>query len=468
MWTGQKQGITDGEMDGQVDVVVVGAGYAGLAAALRLKDEGIDFVVLEASGRVGGRVLSEVREGGAVVDQGGQWVGPTQKNLLALAERFGCETFPSWEEGRHIEVWRDGSRVAYDGAAPEAGPGIDDYCRVTTLLDAMAKSVDLDQPWLTPDFELWDSQTAESFFRAQTGDEDAIRRLALAIQGVWSCEPREISLFHVVFYIAAADGYEQLMETRDCAQDSRFHGGAAAPATALAVELGDRLCLNTPVEAVEQDEQGAMVRTGSGVIRARRVVVALPPPATSGISFTPTLSISRRGWLAHSPMGRVAKVHAVYTQPFWRAAGLSGIATVYDDGPVGVVFDNSPADASMGILVGFVYGDRVSDWAERPAAERRAAVLETLAAIAGPQATDPVDYTEKIWPYDEFAQGGYEAYVTPGGWTGYARDGWRTPSGVIHWAGTETAGRWNGYIDGAIGSGYRAADEVLAAMVDAR
>jgi monoamine oxidase len=60
--------------------------------------------------------------------------------------------------------------------------------------------------------------------------------------------------------------------------------------------------------------------------------------------------------------------------------------------------------------------------------------------------------------------GGYECFVTPGGWAGFGRDGWRSPSGLIHWAGTETASVWNGYIDGAISSGERAAAEALAAL----
>src|SRR5207244_418836 len=128
--------------------------------------------------------------------------------------------------------------------------------------------------------------------------------------------------------------------------------------------------------------------------------------------------------------------------------GLSGIATVYDDGPLGVVFDNSPADGSVGVLVGFVYGDRVTRWAQLDADARRASALRGLTRVAGPRAGDPLDFTERIWPQDPYVHGGYEAFATPGGWTGYGEHGWRAPTGAIHWAGTESAGRWNGYIDG--------------------
>jgi monoamine oxidase len=471
------------------DVVVVGGGYAGLAAALQLLERGLDVVVLEASPRVGGRVRSERRASGPVLDHGGQWVGPTQKHLLALAERFGSRTFPTWETGRHTEVWRDGTRVGYSGAAPASGPGIAEYLRITALLDQWALTVDPERPWLTPRFAEWDGQSAETFFRRQTGDADALARLALAVQGVWCAEPREVSLFHLLFYIRAAGSYEQLMETRDCAQDQRFAEGADGPARAVAALLGDRIRLGERVCGVEQfaatatatttatatatatatDGPGpgyrVRVRTdGGAVVEARRAVIALPPSAARDVTFSPALPPARGGWIAHSPMGRVAKVHAVYPEPFWRAEGLSGIATLYGDLPVGVVFDNSPEDGSTGVLVAFLYGDRATDWSGTDADERRAAVLGCLRAVVGDRAAHPVDYTETVWPQDPFARGGYAAFLAPGGWSGHGEHGWREPTGALHWAGTETATLWNGYIDGAIGSGYRAADEISEAL----
>jgi monoamine oxidase len=447
----------------ETEVVIVGGGYAGLAAALQLHDHGVDFALLEAADRVGGRVHTEARSG-LRLDHGGQWIGPTQTRLHALAGRFGCATFPTWETGKHIEVWHDGTTVPYLGAAPAEGPGITAYTHITEALDTLAQAVDTTEPWRTPGFAEHDAQTAQSYFRAHTDDPDALRRLALAVQGVWCAEPYEISLFHVLFYVAAAGGWEQLMETGGCAQDSRFVTGAAGPARAVAELLGDRIRLGAAVRRVEHDTDGVRVHTADTVYEARRAVVALPPPAVRALDFAPALPVSREGWLSHSPMGRVAKVHAVYDTPFWREAGLSGIATLYDDGPLGVVFDNSPADAAHGVLVGFVYGDRLSDWSRLDDTGRREAALASLVRVVGDAAARPLDYTEKNWSQDPHARGGYEAYATPGGWTGYARHGWRTPTGTLHWAGTETASVWNGYIDGALSSGIRAADEVITSL----
>jgi monoamine oxidase len=182
------------------------------------------------------------------------------------------------------------------------------------------------------------------------------------------------------------------------------------------------------------------------------------------VEFSPALPPSRQGWTKGNQMGRVAKIHAFYPAPFWRADGLAGIATLYDSGPLGVIFDNSPADGSTGTLVGFIYGDRVAQWAALDADARRSAVLHSLATVAGDAALNPTDYTEKNWSEDPHTRGGYEAFAAPGAWTDHGQHGWREPTASLHWAGTETASRWNGYMDGAISAGYRAADELADSL----
>lgn len=453
-----------GMTDHQHDVVVVGAGYAGLSAALRLRDAGVDVVVLEASGRVGGRVLSEHRPDGLVLDHGGQWVGPTQKHLLALASRFGCGTFPSYESGDHVEVWRDGTTTTYRDLAPTAAPGQGAYDAVVAELEELSRGVHPHAPGLTDDAAHLDGQSALDFFRSRTDDPDVLARLTLFVHGIWCAEPAEISLLHVLFYVATAGGYHQLMETGGGAQDSRFTDGAAATARAVAQDLGDRLVLGAPVRRIVSSTTGVRVETDGLSVAARRVVVAVPPTAVPGIAFDPPLPTVRSQWLASAAMGRVAKVHAIYDRPWWREQGLSGIATLYHEGPVGVVFDNSPADGSRGVLVAFVYADRAAAWGRLDDGARRQAVLDDLARVVGPSAYDATDVTEQRWTEDPWARGGYEAFQRPGGWTSASELGWRAPSGLVHWAGTETAEEWNGYIDGAISSGERAAAEVALAL----
>jgi monoamine oxidase len=445
-------------------VVVIGAGYAGLSAALHLRDHGVDVQVLEAAERVGGRVLSERLADGVIVDHGGQWVGPTQRHFLAAAERFGCDTFPTHDTGQHIELWVDGVCRPFRDSGPVDGAGVAAYDEAVDRIDALAKDIDLDDPTRSAAIEEWDGQTVQSYLEATVPDADARTRLALSVQGVWTVEARDISLFHFLFYVASAGGYEQLMETENCAQERRLIGGAQSVALAIAAHLGDRVHHGAAVRRVEQTDGGVRVETARGTVDASRVVVATSPGAVVEIAFSPPLPVTRRRWMERNVMGDVAKVHAVYDTPFWREEGLSGQATVYGTPDVGVVFDNSPADGSAGVLVAFVYADRFRRWSARSAEDRRTEVLTTLATLFGPAARTPRHYTEKSWPEDVWARGGYAASPAPGTWFEHGEHGWRTPVGRIHWAGSETASQWNGYIDGAISSGKRAAAEIVDAL----
>ncbi|WP_218159961.1 flavin monoamine oxidase family protein [Lentzea albida] len=445
---------------GSTDVVIVGAGYAGLAAAARLVAAGLGVVVLEAADRVGGRAFSEDLPSGVRVDHGAQWTGSSQQRFRELAARFDVATFPAWRTGAHVEIGHDGTRTDH------SGPGVAEYRRVTSQLDELASTVDLEQPWRSPDFAEFDAQSAEEFFAAQTHDEDAQRRLALAVQAVWCCEPREISFFHVLFCLASAGGFERLTEN-GFAQESRFSGGGDAVAVALAESMPGVVRLGEPVLTVRHTSDGVEAITANGVVRARRAIVTVPPAALERIAFDPVLPPARRGWAGYAPMGRIAKVHAVYEEPFWRKKDRSGSATLLSRGPVGLVFDNSPEDGSHGVLVAFLHGDRVDGWATAPDSVRRTEVLAALNEVAGPRARMPVDYAEMAWSEDGWTIGGAACFVTPGGWTEHGELGWRAPTGVLHWAGTETSSVWNGFLEGAVVSGERAADEVVIAFKNA-
>jgi monoamine oxidase len=153
-------------------------------------------------------------------------------------------------------------------------------------------------------------------------------------------------------------------------------------------------------------------------------------------------------------------VHAVYDEPFWRADGLSGQVTA-DTGPVRVTFDNSPPSGSPGVIVGFLEADDARQCSLLTPEARRAAVLECLATYFGERARTPVAYYEKSWMEEEFTRGCYVGIMAPGTWYSYG-PALREPIGAIHWAGTETAVIWNGYMDGAIRSGEDAAAAIAA------
>jgi monoamine oxidase len=158
-------------------------------------------------------------------------------------------------------------------------------------------------------------------------------------------------------------------------------------------------------------------------------------------------------------MGSVIKCQAIYDEPFWRAEGLSGQATGDGEGSR-VVFDNSPQDGSPGILLAFVEGDEARRLGPASPDVRRRAVLDSLVRYFGPRAATPADYRELDWQQERWSGGCYGTIFGPNVWTRYG-PALRQPAGPIHWAGTETATAWYGYMDGAVRSGERVAAEVV-------
>jgi monoamine oxidase len=204
------------------------------------------------------------------------------------------------------------------------------------------------------------------------------------------------------------------------------------------------------------------VHTGRGVVEARRVVVAVPPPLVLDIDWSPGLPDRRRHLMAVLDMGRLMKCDAVYKTPFWRKDGLNGFG-ISDDGAARAVFDNSPRDGSPGVLLAFVGGSTWRRYGTMSKADRRRHVLRGFAEMFGERALHPIEYTEQDWTKEQWTTGGPTAIHRPGTLTKFG-PAIRRPFGRVHWAGTETSTYWSGYMDGAVRSGKRAADEVLKAL----
>jgi monoamine oxidase len=468
----------------EAEVAIVGAGLAGLVAARRLTEAGRSTVVLEARDRVGGRLLNEEIGEGKVVEVGGQWIGPTQDRIAALAVELGLDTFPTHDEGRHV-VEMGGRRATFEGAFTDARIGLvrdlshaisplalADFEQARARLDRMARSVSTEAPWTAPKAVEWDGQTFATWIRRNTRTKAARSLFELATEAVWAAEPADVSLLHVLFYTHSGSGFNSLVGTGGGAQQDRFHGGSQRLALLMAEELGAaRLRLGAPVRRIDGHEDGVVLRAdGVGgrrrdlTVRARRAIVAIPPTLAGRISYDPPLPARRDQLTQRMPQGTVIKTMAVYERPFWREEGLSGQATS-DVGPARVVFDNSPPDGSPGVLLGFLEGRLARDWGARGEAERREAVLAGHARLFGERAARPERYIERIWADEEWTRGCYGCLMTTGAWTEYG-SALRAPIGPLHWAGAETATIWAGYMDGAVQSGERAASEVLRAKGD--
>jgi len=450
----------------EADVVVVGAGLAGLVASRDVQASGRSALVVEARDRVGGRLLNEPlgpAHPGKVVEVGGQWVGPTQHRLLALARDVGVQTFATHNEGENVIEWR-GELKRYRGPIPRINPAVLlDVLQTQKRLERLARTVPLDAPWEAPRARELDSQTFHTWLARTARTKGARTIFEIGIEAVWAAEPADVSLLHVLFYIHSAGGFDDLIGTDGGAQERRFHGGSQEVAIRLAASLGDdAVALGAPVRRITHGPDGVTAHADGLTVTARRAIVALPPTLTSRIGYDPIMPGHRDQLTQRMPQGTVAKCMAVYERPFWRDKGLTGQATS-DVGPVRTTFDNSPPDGSPGVMLAFLEGDHARRAGVLDPEERRRQVIDCLVRFFGPEAAAPTAYLERLWAEEEWTRGCYGCSMSTGAWTTFGA-ALRKPVGPIHWAGSETATVWSGYMDGAIQSGQRAAAEVLAEL----
>ena len=460
------------------DVVIVGAGAAGLTAANELKKAGLSVAVLEARDRVGGRLWTDVIDG-AMLEIGGQWISPDQTALIETVDELGLDTFSRYREGDSVYVGPDGVAHRFTGemfpVAPETEEAI---ARVTEMLDAMVAEIDPDRPWAHPKAAEWDAVSWDAWLRQQTDDDEAVRNLAFATGSAMLTKPTHaISLLESLLMAASAGSYSHLVDA-DFILDKRVVGGLQQVPILLAERLGDDVFLSQAVRTLEWSDDGVTVTTapttgvtgaattgGAGLtVRARQAILALAPVLYDRISFVPALPRLQHQMHQHISMGFVIKVHAVYDRPFWREQGLSGAAfSPYELSHE--AYDNTNHGDERGTLVGFVSDLNADGVFALSAEERKERILESLSHYYGPEAKNPVVYFESDWGSEEWTRGAYAASFDLGGLSRYGAH-LREAIGPIHLACSDLAGAGYQHVDGAIRMGRLVASQILEARTE--
>ena len=445
------------------DVVVVGAGLAGLTAATKLEAAGVSVMVIEAQDGVGGRTKAG-SAGGVGLEMGGQWVGPAQRRIIALAGEVGVGTFPTEVPGRTV-FCEGGRRSEYDedGDVPFADPGSSGEVEgAFRELGELARGVPAEAPWQAENAAGLDGKTLETWKLEHLQGGGARFYFDLAVESLYACEPRDVSLLGVLSDIASSGSFGGLFEIEASAEECRFYGGAAEISVRLARGLDGRVVVGSPVRRIVREKDAVLVESDRTSVHAEAVIVTVPPALRGRIEYVPALPPEHDGLSQRMPMGAVIKCHAVYGAPFWREKGLNGRAES-DRGPCKITCDNSPPGEEAGVLTGFVLGSDAREWGRREAGERERAVLECFAGYFGDEALGPEAYAETDWGAEIYSRGGYAGVPVPGMLLDHG-PALAEPVGRIHWAGAETASAWNGYMEGAVESAERAAREVLSGL----
>ncbi|XP_071322463.1 probable flavin-containing monoamine oxidase A [Trachinotus anak] len=456
------------------DVIIVGAGLSGLSAAhlLRKRDAKLRILILEGKDRVGGRTVSTVIPAANGVDRwdfGGQWVGSTQTHIMELIKELGLETYPQFNIGKKVlHIGGPGARVrTYRTSIPALSPIVlMDLTQFLWKIDRLCATVCVQDPSKTPNAVELDSMTLHSYIEQHGWTAELREEVGLCSRSVFGMEPSQMSLLFFLKSVAAAGGLMPVLEnTAGSAQEFKIKGGTQQLSECLAERVGwKNVRLGSAVTAIWQGAEWARVTTATDTFLCRAVIVTCPPHLAAKIQYEPALPSQREFLTQNMPVGHMIKFIITYQTAFWRDKGLSGeiVTGSSSDCPFCVTFD-ATSPSGNAALVGFIAGQQASQWTSKEAGERQKAVISSLVKYLGPEAASFIHYEEKDWAKEQYS-GGCPVNVMAPGLLTYYHPSLRKPCGRIHWAGTETATQWCGYMSGAVQAGQRAALEVLAEL----
>ncbi|XP_071955677.1 amine oxidase [flavin-containing]-like [Antedon mediterranea] len=451
------------------DVIVIGGGISGLCAAKLLAESGVDVLVLEARDRVGGRTHT-MRDSsvGGYVDLGGSYVGRTQDRLLRVAKELGIESYPI-DENAKISWVQDGRVYPFKGSFPTFYNPLVwmDINQVIRGIDSLGEKIPSADPWDCPDAEELDNTLMQDWIDKNTLTKTGNDFCKTICQLIVTSQATEMSVLFVAWYIKQCGGFVRIISTKFGGQEKKFIGGSQQISIGLMNKIGkERVILDSPVYSLDQSGDVAVIKTlNEKTYKAKHVIIAMSPGLTQKIHFNPPLPPLRNQLAARSPMGSVIKCMVYYKTDFWRDRGYCGSSWSIDpDLPVEWSLDDTKPDGSAPALVTFITANKARKFCQLTENERRDKLCRYFAKVFGTdEAMHPINYVEKNWMAEAYSAGCYTTIFQPGTLYQYGRE-LRRIVGCIHFAGTETASKWSGYMDGAVESGERAAREILYDM----
>lgn len=417
----------------RTDVVIVGGGFTGLSAALELKQAGIDFLLLEARDRVGGRVEASRNGLDERIDSGGQFLCQDMPELMALVDARGKTL---------VETYVDGDFITHPGMSPARAERT--YQASMAIRERMNR-IEPDDPSIA-------GMSVAAWLERQHDDADSKAAFRSLVEGLWCLAADKVPLWYLIDNDRRITNevFELQYFLRDTMQGL---------ADDLAVDLAGRLRLDMPVTRIERGPQGVRVATARGMVEAREVLVALPPATAVKLDFAPALPAELAKALGVWESGAVIKVLVRYAKPFWRERGLCGMV-MWRDLP-GLFACDASKDIDHPALVVFVGGPLALRWREFGEAALRTEVLARLADALGPDAADIVDFSARDWTGDRWSGGAYSDLIVDV----TARDTERTilaGAPPVHFASSEVSPSFPGYVEGAIVAGRIAARKIIA------
>ncbi|MBX3583472.1 MAG: FAD-dependent oxidoreductase [Rhizobiaceae bacterium] len=415
-------------------VIVVGAGFCGLAAAGQLAGDGFEVTVLEARSRVGGRVEARPNGLGETVDTGGQFICDDMPEVMRLARRHRRALVKAPVEGRMA--------VVPNPEGPEDTGQM--FARFAALRERLA-GVD-------PDAAAATRLTVARWAAEQPDGEDAKRAFLSTIEGLWCQSPEEMPLWYLIENDRRITN--SVSELQYFLKDTM-----SALAGDLAAGLGENVRLDAAVSLIERDAGGVTVRTGDDAVRGDAVLVAVPPMAASRIVHDPALPERLSNALSVWRSGAVVKVLIRYEKAFWRDSGMSGQA-FYIDTP-GLYATDVSMDDEHPALVAFIGGRIAREWRVGGETSLRETLLVKLVEALGEEAASPMDMAIRDWTDDRWSGGAYSDVIVDME-ARDAEDVIRAGDPPLFFDSSELSPSFPGYIEGAIVAGRQAASAVAA------